>query len=184
MIEKELKRRVAYYKAHRLKLMGKYYGPEDFILKHGVKFDKSIPLPKGIKRKKEGKCHFNSFLTAIDNREKFFYVEGFVVHLRQQDKLVPHAWVTNKKLEVIDPSIGFNSEVEYFGVLLDLDYVGKWSLRVGGSRLFFIDFENDLPLMREDKKEWAVPFNGNIPCIRDDKKLCKTASKNKLSRSK
>jgi hypothetical protein len=142
-----------------IKLPGKYLCVEDFLLKNGINFSKRIRLPKGVRRRKSGACHYNSFWTVIKKQDEWFYVEGVTHHLCNPGMLIPHAWVTNKKFEVIDPTWAFAEDVEYFGVILDFKYIHHLCIKRGGNNtLFFLDSEDNYPLMTDSRKKWGVNF--------------------------
>lgn len=140
-----------------VKLVGKYPCVEEFLLMNGRTFGKRIQLPEGVQKGKRGRCHYNSFFTVLGNKVGLFYVEGVMHSFRQPGVLIPHAWVTNKKFEVIDPTLTFRDDTEYFGVILNVKYINNLCLKRGGSNtLFFLDSEDGYPLMKDSKKEWGV----------------------------
>lgn len=99
----------------------------DFYLGLGRSFE-ARPLPAEIKMGEKKQCYQNAGgLVAIDGLEGLHYAEGFAM----SPGLIPthHAWCVTKEGFAIDPTWPFEPDTEYFGIVLDTDFLERWLKR-------------------------------------------------------
>ena len=106
------------------------YDPiEAFVLRHGRHF-RGQPLPSCFRKGSFRACYANSARMAERHRE-LTYVEGFANAPMLHERIVHHAWCTDKNGLVYDRTWGFDPEREYFGVPFKLSLVREL-LRLSG----------------------------------------------------
>lgn len=117
----------------------KYSCIEDFVLRNGQSFSKSLLK---IKRGRMKACFRNAFRLADNSSNEFLYVEGYATSMI--DFPVLHAWCLDKDGKVVDPT--WKDGKEYFGVPFNLDYVRRTIFK--RKRFGVIDnFEMGFPLI-------------------------------------
>ena len=136
-------------KAHKEHVFeGDYCCLEEFVLKNGRSFETTIPLPSNIKKGKEGTCFENAFWVASGNRHKYYYCEGYAANKGMLPVL--HAWVVNRKHEVIDPTCPFAKY--YYGFIFKLSYVCQWVPKNRGHKSIIDNWIQGWPLLKETPK--------------------------------
>ena len=138
----KLKRRA--YGKNILNKIGDYYCLEDFVLKNGQLFEPKM-LPKKVRRGLMKECFRNAALLSMET--SYQYVEGYAL------SIIPtiHAWCTDKKGRVIDPT--WEDGKEYYGIIFKDSYLLKYLLKYKRYGLLE-NWENAYPLLTLDKKEW------------------------------
>ncbi len=89
-----------------------------FVLKTG-RFWTPKPLPRRMKRMQMGACFYNAFSTIL-YRNDLYYTEGYAACRAPIPVL--HAWLTDSKGNVIDPTWGSDG-VAYLGTQFQKAYV-------------------------------------------------------------
>jgi hypothetical protein len=103
-----------------------YTSQEDFILKNGISFTKiKSTLPKSLEYEKMGECFRNAAIIAMEGK-KYIYCEGLAIS-KKVGFPVNHAWLINKKFEVIDNT--WNDGIEYFGIPFTREFLIQFLLK-------------------------------------------------------
>lgn len=125
---------------------------KEFVLKNGQYFKSIAPLPPDIKLGRMKECFGNAlFLAALG---KYYYCEGYA-SFDGINTSGMHAWVVNKKYEVIDPTWdGYGHD--YYGIIFKYSYVISQMSKDGKiSFISLIDnWEDDYPLLRASPAEF------------------------------
>lgn len=112
---------------------------EEWLLKNGEPFGPIIKRPKGLHLKKIKQCYQNTFQAVLYNEvdpTEWFYTEG-VVHRDGLPIEISHAWLSNRKGEVIDLTLRDAGPKEtYYGIPFKLDYVVEQTMKNGYYGLF------------------------------------------------
>ena len=106
-----------------------YDSLEVFVLMHGHPYT-GQPLPSSFRKGGFKLCFANSARMAERHRE-LTYVEGFANAPMLHERIVHHAWCTDKNGMVYDRTWAFDPEREYFGVPFKLSLV-RQLLRLSG----------------------------------------------------
>lgn len=104
-----------------------YYLEVELILKYGMGFKRVIPLPVGVRKRKEQQCYQNVYQAICDNPGKYYYCEGYASI--DGRFFCRHAWLINKNCEVIDPTWGDGKH--YYGIIFKFPYVMNSMAKVG-----------------------------------------------------
>jgi hypothetical protein len=115
-----------------------------FILDFGWWYEPA-PLPEGISRAAPNECYKNA-LELAEAIDGLIYVEGVVVG--DGGLLVPHAWATDDKGHVLDPTLE-PLGLAYAGVPLITSFVAGRASDYGFHVPMLDDWEHDWPLLRE-----------------------------------
>lgn len=123
-----------------------YHCLEEFVLKHGTSFTPH-PLPAGMPFGEPRNCFGNSAnLAMMDPR--LTYCEGYAIGVLP----VHHAWVVNRKREVIDVTWR-SGGVEYYGIPIRTAYLVR-RLRLQ-ERYGLIDvWEERWPMLKDPPSKW------------------------------
>jgi hypothetical protein len=109
---------------------------EDWLLEHGEEMGPNIKRPKGFRLGPMKQCYMNSTKKAMElyyrGEQEWFYCEGYVV----SGKLpipIAHAWLANRKGEVIDLTLRNYEpgELSYFGIPFQQRYVNETAFVTG-----------------------------------------------------
>lgn len=147
-IKRYLIKRCQAHKSHVFE--GNYRCLEEFVLKNGRSFEVIKPLPPTIKEGKLGNCFNNAYWVALENKDKYYYCEGYAA-LKNDWWPVLHAWVVNRKLEAIDPT--WPSGKYYYGLIFKLSYLHQWLLNNKGHRSTIDNWMQGWPLLKDSPKE-------------------------------
>ena len=126
---------------------------EAFVLKHGRYF-KGQPLPARFRKGGFKLCFANSARMAERHRE-LTYVEGFANAPMLHERIVHHAWCTDKGGLVYDRTWDFDPEREYFGVPFKLSLVRKL-LRLSGEYSVLDRWEPDCRCFFEHPEQYLA----------------------------
>ncbi len=111
---------------------------KDWLLENGEECGPAIPLPKGMRMKPIKQCYQNSYQALIPgdvDEDEWVYTEGIVVRPDLPIAL-DHAWLTNRKGEVLDLTLRDNADASYFGIPFTYDELLRLTLRSGYYGLF------------------------------------------------
>lgn len=86
------------------------------IVEHGVRF-KPQPLPKGFRKMRAQDCYHNCYRLLLRFDENLTYCECMLFGV------IPHAFLVDPEGNVIDPTLNYDPEREYFGVPLRTGFV-------------------------------------------------------------
>jgi hypothetical protein len=111
---------------------------KDWLLQQGEECGPAIKRPKGVRMGTIKQCYENS-LQAITyrtvDRDEWFYTEG-VVARPDLPILIDHAWLTNRKGEVLDLTLRDQKDASYYGVPFKPDAAVGATMRHGYYGLF------------------------------------------------
>lgn len=121
------------------------HGPifHEWLLKHGELCGQRVKR-KGLTLMTMKQCYSNSLRTIMHrevDRDEWFYTEG-VVASHDLPILIDHAWLTNRKGEVLDRTLrskgikGVDRTFSYFGIPFKPDFVIEETMRQGFYGLF------------------------------------------------
>lgn len=153
-----------YLRAHisLLEQIGQTNEPLEFILRHGRDFNIGPDSYKG-KRWIPQQCFSNCTHLALEKPD-LFYVEGFVACYGVS---IHHAWLTNAKGELIDPTMRDDPESRlshYFGVVFNTDYVKRTTMK---NKVYGLldGYHNrkTLPALLEGKSKWKPKGFMDVP---------------------
>lgn len=119
-------------------LLGVNQPGKKWLLENGEECGPVIDLPDGMKLGTQKMCYMNSYqaiLHGMVDRDEWFYTEG-VTTLPGLPLTIDHAWLTNRKGEVLDLTLRDNTGHTYFGIPFGFDYVSKRVLKTGHYGLF------------------------------------------------
>lgn len=107
---------------------------DEWLLEHGERFGPTIERPKGVHLGRKKQCYQNSF--EAQARNEWFYTEGVVFRAGLPIELA-HAWLSNRKGEVLDLTLRDQSpDDQYFGIPFKSDYVVEETIKHGYYGLF------------------------------------------------
>lgn len=162
--EQELQRMADFKRQH---MPGKHQHFEEWLLENGEAQGPRVTLD-GVRMGPKKMCYQNSFQAilhgTVDDSE-WFYTEGQVL-LDDIPILIDHAWLSNRKGEVLDLTLRGGGT--YFGVPFEPDFVSKQTLDQGFYGLFS-DGAFYQPITRQPvgtKRAWektGKQFNPNQP---------------------
>ena len=130
-----------------------YDSIEAFVLKYGRHF-KGQPLPARFRKGGFKLCFANSARMAERHRE-LTYVEGFANAPMLRERIVHHAWCTDKDGLVYDRTWVFDPKREYFGVPLKLSLV-RTLFRLSGEHSVLDRWEPDCRFFLEHPEEYLA----------------------------
>jgi hypothetical protein len=110
----------------------------EWLLEHGEAFGPAIKRPKGLRLQRKKMCYSNSFraLAYQDvDPDEWFYTEGVVLKTDLPIE-IDHAWLSNRKGEVIDLTLRGQETAMYYGVPFAWDYVRDQVMKRGYYGLF------------------------------------------------
>lgn len=112
----------------------KYFSIEEFVLMNGRTMLASLADPR-IKRGRKKECFKNSTLFALYSGEDCQYVEGYVLKASLPIP-IHHAWILDEHEYVVDPTLGWEPDAEYFGVAFPTQEVARRVVKNGFYGLF------------------------------------------------
>jgi hypothetical protein len=122
--------------------IGHKRGLEQFVLDHGMPFDKVASGP--VKRGTPKACFMNACHLAFED-DALTYVEGYACGVKDIALPMQHAWCVNAADEVIDPTWPRGSGYGYYGVPFDTRFLRQQVAKRGYYGLID-DWEHRWPL--------------------------------------
>lgn len=115
----KLQERVNLIDSFPLNPMYKYKSMEKLILEVGKPY---VTIAKNSKLKGTPKNCYENCFNIIKKRPDLIYCEGYTTD-DEVSEIFTHAWLINKKAEVIDPTLIEPSNAAYFGAAFNRDFV-------------------------------------------------------------
>jgi hypothetical protein len=135
----------------------------EWLLEHGEEFGPSIKRSGKNQRLRTIKqCYSNSLQALMPfggnfNRDEWFYTEGVVVRKDIPFLEIDHAWLSNRKGEVLDLTLRHQDpEDKYFGVPFTYDYAVEKTMEHGYYGLFSngIIYNQDVMESVDEGRAW------------------------------
>jgi hypothetical protein len=109
----------------------------NWLLENGEAFGPAIKVP-GAMMGAQKECYSNSLQAVVDHAvdsTEWFYTEG-VVLAPGLPILIDHAWLSNRKEEVLDLTLRDQDGAEYYGIPFKPDWAVSATIRHGYYGLF------------------------------------------------